>query len=95
MDGLTDGLTEGLTDRLTDGLTEGLTDGLTDGLMDGLTDGRPPFPYPPLRFAGAGDNMCKHTCIALTLPVNILFNVDFIKSVQGRILQNKMLHSKF
>jgi hypothetical protein len=23
---------------------------------DGLTDGCPAFPYPPLRFAGAGDN---------------------------------------
>ena len=26
------------------------------GRMDELTNGRPAFPYPPLRFAGAGDN---------------------------------------
>jgi len=25
-------------------------------ISDGLTDGRPAFPYPPLRFVGAGDN---------------------------------------
>jgi len=30
--------------------------GRTDGRTEGLTDGRPAFPYPPLRFAGAGDN---------------------------------------
>ena len=48
----TDGQTDGLTDGLMEGLMDRLTEGLTDGLMDGLTA----FPYPPLHFAGAGDN---------------------------------------
>ena len=28
----------------------------TDERTNGLTDGHPAFPYPPLHFAGAGDN---------------------------------------
>ena len=33
----------------------------------GRTDGRPAFPYPPLRFAGAGD---KHTQSNLNIKAN-------------------------
>ena len=32
--------------------------------MDGRRDGRPAFPYPPLRFVGAGDNYIYFTVTA-------------------------------
>ena len=35
----------------------------TDGPTNGLTDGRPAFPYPPLRFAGAGDKKVRENRI--------------------------------
>jgi hypothetical protein len=45
--------------------------------MDGLTNGRPSFPYPPLRFAGAGDNniICLR-CLQKHIKISKCYNFN-------------------